>query len=493
MDYIDKYIAGANRLLKQFGKKEYRGFFDTRDGKLLAYQLPTISVGDFAPQNVKDIAAPVFDFEILPLCAGYKQKEKKEIFSLIVYACMKAIHARALVEVSLDHNKVSRIFIAIVEAGETAGYWNLLRAKKGSVRQSLMLPTAKLKALLPSKSALDIWKPPNFFVKNRKWKDNHKEERIELEVDKSNSVVNKTQTMLSKINECNNDSSKVPIYYYISQDVELSHIVLDATEPVYVHSYHHSIFQGDYTLGGRAYSIGAFGHTNIKREYRTSLVFGDEGAVEIDIRAMFTRLLYHLVGIDYQLDPYIAIWGTTATDDQRALGKLVMNTTIHADSEQDAIKSLNFAQSSYNKKRKGEKNARQKEGTDALEAETLRKQLKASGKSFADIVAMAKVAHAPISGFFHKPNIGNKLQRIESNIIIHVLYDIASYDIRGLSLHDAVIVPESKAPLAKQLIMEYYRQAVGFYPLLKISKTITNENYSVFPLPDIESVKSRIF
>jgi hypothetical protein len=54
-----------------------------------------------------------------------------------------------------------------------------------------------------------------------------------------------------------------------------------------------------------------------------------------------------------------------------------------------------------------------------------------------------------------------------------------SYDVPTLAMHDGIIVPRSKAELAKRVLTECYREAVGVEPMLTVEMA---ENYPVTDL-----------
>ena len=74
----------------------------------------------------------------------------------------------------------------------------------------------------------------------------------------------------------------------------------------------------------------------------------------------------------------------------------------------------------------------------------------------ADVVEVIEEKHPLIRAYFHR-GIGHDIQFTESQIIVEVLLRLKTADVVGLPIHDAVMVPASKASLATDVMLDVFK------------------------------------
>jgi hypothetical protein len=94
----------------------------------------------------------------------------------------------------------------------------------------------------------------------------------------------------------------------------------------------HRVFNnGTFSQGGRFY--GGF-HLELLRNLRKRIRINGEPVVEPDFSALHIRMLYHLEGIDYREDPYIALCDS---HEERKVFKIIFLVAINAETERKGI------------------------------------------------------------------------------------------------------------------------------------------------------------
>lgn len=83
-----------------------------------------------------------------------------------------------------------------------------------------------------------------------------------------------------------------------------------------------------------------------------------------------------------------------------------------------------------------------------------------SGTKLRDVIEMLATHHAPIADLFGT-GLGFQLMRIESDMLIGIITHLASLGVTALPLHDAVLVAESKAHVAKDAMQAAFSTATG--------------------------------
>ncbi|MCA9797437.1 MAG: hypothetical protein KC910_36750 [Candidatus Eremiobacteraeota bacterium] len=167
--------------------------------------------------------------------------------------------------------------------------------------------------------------------------------------------------------------------------------------------------------------FGGFWQGLPKQDRRERITIGSEKAVELDYGQVGPRIVYGLAGLQpppgdlYGLDFYL---------DQRAGIKKVMNAML-------------FAKARL---------ARFPRGT---------RRMFRNGDRIDEVVEAIEAFHAPIRHLFHQ-GIGHEVQFIESQIMVQVLLTLKKAGVVALPVHDAVMVPETKASVAKEVMLSAF-------------------------------------
>jgi hypothetical protein len=187
-----------------------------------------------------------------------------------------------------------------------------------------------------------------------------------------------------------------------------------------------------FKYGGRAF--GAV-YQRIPKHLRRHIYINDEPTVELDFSAYHIRMLYHLLGIDYQDDPYIICGGKK----YRKAFKCAALVIINAKDEE--------------------------EGRGAIKDELIK-----NGIPFPDepdpmrwMVQRFKGAHLQIAEFICS-DYGVILQNIDGHIMNAILMCLMDKGILGLSMFDSVIVAKQHETALKEAMIREYKEKMGFAP-----------------------------
>lgn len=194
--------------------------------------------------------------------------------------------------------------------------------------------------------------------------------------------------------------------------------------------------RGSFELGGRFYS----NYQTLPKELRRHIFINGQPTVELDYSAHHIRMAYHLEGIDYKEDPYIAI---TDDPEERKVFKLLLLVAMNAEDEESALVGFR------NKNR---------EKLKALIGDLKNTTLK-------PLLARVKEAHPQIANYIHA-DAGVKLQYLDSQITEAILLRMTEQDIPCLPIHDSYIVPAQYEELLLVAMKEEYRQVMGFGPVV---------------------------
>jgi hypothetical protein len=198
----------------------------------------------------------------------------------------------------------------------------------------------------------------------------------------------------------------------------------------------HRVFcGGKFTLGGRFY--GAI-YQRISKDLRPFILINGEPTIELDYSALHIRMLYHMVGIDYQEDPYLSI--SDGPEDRRDL-KYVMLIAIN-DKTENSVK--------YSVAKKCAEDKR-----DIIPHWKTDMYLQ-----------RFKEYHKPIANFITS-NKGIELQFEDSQLIDTILQSCMKQNIPVLPVHDSVICPISNKDIVYDIMREEYKKRLGFYPVIK--------------------------
>jgi hypothetical protein len=229
----------------------------------------------------------------------------------------------------------------------------------------------------------------------------------------------------------------------------------------------------DFQLGGRIYT-GKYGHQNIRRIERSTITFETWPgkiwlSVEWDYGCLHGLLGYHEKGLDFHGDLY-ELSGVDPL--ARPLIKLVMNTAINALNRHECIGSC-FEEMSRVKGKDEQGKPKWKTGKELETHEELVAASKKCGlkfknryELFSQIYDLLLVKHAAIADLFGSDS-GRRFQRIDSAIALDILADFADRGVPILGVHDSFVVPELWGEDLKRLMLQVYKQHVGFWPRLK--------------------------
>lgn len=190
--------------------------------------------------------------------------------------------------------------------------------------------------------------------------------------------------------------------------------------------------QGRFDSGGRLF--GGFWQRLRKHERRQGLWISGEKAVELDYGQVGPRILYALSGQKPPTDDLYHLWGYAQ---QRDGIKRVMSAMI-------------FASDRLNRFPKG-----------------TRKLFRRSDK-IGEVVEAIEAKHPLIKGCFHR-GLGHETQFVESQVMVEVILTLKAEGIVALPIHDAVLVPASKAPTTTDVMLSIFRRHTG------VEGTVTKE------------------
>jgi hypothetical protein len=200
-------------------------------------------------------------------------------------------------------------------------------------------------------------------------------------------------------------------------------------------SLHRVYNQKSFKKGGRFYGAS---HLNIPGHMRGFIHINGEPVVELDYDALHVAMLYHLRGIDINLeqDPYEMIEGP----EDRAIKKTALLTAINAPSDTKAIRGI-----------------RKKLVDDGIKGETL------TDKSLKNLLGRAKLAHPAIASDIGSGK-GILLQNIDSKIADAILTSFMAENIPALPVHDSFIVPRQHEDRLRELMITEYEKVLKFKP-----------------------------
>jgi len=207
------------------------------------------------------------------------------------------------------------------------------------------------------------------------------------------------------------------------------------------HGYTRNFNNASWNKGGRLYSIGG-GYQQLSEEKRLQMTINGEPVAEIDIKASYLTI-YHArlrVPLEKHVDPY------ERAGVERSIAKIWM------------VESFG----------KSKPETR-------WPPETIKNYKKETGKDLREVTKAKDVAQKMLSAFpaLHKledhSDIWADLQFIEAEAVINTMLILKrTHSIPSLSMHDGLILPRSKAELAKTVLAKEYRKFVGVEPMLTV-------------------------
>lgn len=374
-----------------------------------------------------------------------KLKEKQEFWRCLFYALNRASCEGGCVAYHRGYHKTKLIFLQVVDAAWIAGLIHNVVSKKGSPKVSRLLPSPQLEQHFSS----DPWQfdadrmHQYVFLIDRETKQ-------EIPFDLNDPTPNRIQKRLENINAVNDQFEITFRPYDEWTDKNFGELRL---RPV-----HYARFTDDWQHHGRIYT-GKYGHQHLRSRERQWISFNGSPSVELDYSAMHPRMLYHLKGIDYQIDPY-QLDGENTPPNLRLLAKTTLNVAINNRDRKDAISACN--------EKLNEKTAdgEWETGKAAREAKMLSQSLDETGRTFADLYDELLEYHEPISDQFCS-DAGMELMNLDGQIALDILEHFTSRGVPCLSVHDSFIVPERNFEELKDAMTRYYHSKLGYFPVIK--------------------------
>ena len=208
------------------------------------------------------------------------------------------------------------------------------------------------------------------------------------------------------------------------------------------------IFRLKYQSLHRVYNLESFkkggrffggAHLDIPSHMRGFIKINGEPVVELDYDALHIFMLYHLRGLDIDIeqDPYDMIVGP----EERGLKKTVLLTAINAKDDELAVKGIR-------KKLVDDGEIRE----DAL-----------TDKSIKSLLCRAKLAHPDIADDIGSGK-GRMLQNLDSRIADAILTNLMVEKIPDLPVHDSFVVPQQHEDLLRELMIGEYEKVLKFKP-----------------------------
>jgi hypothetical protein len=189
--------------------------------------------------------------------------------------------------------------------------------------------------------------------------------------------------------------------------------------------------------GGRFY--GAL-YQYMPKGFRKDILINGEPAIELDYSAHHIRIPYHLEGIDYRDDPYLAL---TDDPEERKIFKKLLLVALNATTEKKAIEAFR---------------------SECIET-AWKTELSLADESIRGLLARARDQHKRIAGFIHSGK-GRMLQNLDSRITEGILMRMTDMAIPCLPVHDSYIVPRQHEDRLRDVMGGTYKEAIGFEPVI---------------------------
>ena len=207
---------------------------------------------------------------------------------------------------------------------------------------------------------------------------------------------------------------------------------------------------GKFATGGRLYAFNRMGGCvcgnwqDMPQIQRKSIRIDNCSVVELDYSSFHISILYALKNVHLDFDPYQAV----APKEMRPIVKKLLLTVLNAKNIGEAVNSMNTQIHRLRMQRE-------------LSSRDL-KFLDAYFKYRPDwhtLIDDLRKAHPLIQEYFCS-GAGLSLQRIDSEIMRHILLELAEQDIPCLPVHDSAIVAEHKERRLKMAMESAFRHVM---------------------------------
>jgi hypothetical protein len=208
------------------------------------------------------------------------------------------------------------------------------------------------------------------------------------------------------------------------------------------HGFTRNFNNASWDKGGRLYSVGG-GYQQLPEQKRLEMTINGEPVAEIDIGASYLTI-YHakVVGepLDSSRDPY----------ERASVPRNVAKLWV--------VHSFGKSRPQMRWPTKAIEDYKKDKGQDIREV--------ANAK---DVSSKMLAAFPALQTLEEHSDIWADLQFIESEAVIGtMLILMRQHGVPSLSMHDGIIVPRSKAELAKTVLAQQYRKVVGVEPMLTV-------------------------
>jgi hypothetical protein len=201
--------------------------------------------------------------------------------------------------------------------------------------------------------------------------------------------------------------------------------------------------------GKRLYAFGIYNYQNgIPKEERQFLLINGESVVELDFSAMHGNLLLNRVGEPCRSEFYECILKelrVVPTEEKRAAVKQMVNASFNVNSSKGYAGAVGRT-------------------VDETSGKRLIEILGTKPKQVYEAILRA---HPKLAPFICTGKHWEWLQTTDSEIMIDVLKTLAKLGVGGLPLHDSVIAPTKHAGVVHAVMVQCYKNKMGFEPYVK--------------------------
>jgi hypothetical protein len=226
-------------------------------------------------------------------------------------------------------------------------------------------------------------------------------------------------------------------------DVNWSHNQTLDGEQMYDVYLKRIFLSNDLTRGGRFYADGCDPYQLLNSEDRKRIKINDNNTVELDFKSMHPTLLYAMCGKSLNGDAYdlseVSLLDNSGREiiplNRRKLSKLVMMIMINAKSKSSALRAL-----------------RVHCNIPSIPYSTIKK-----------IMESLLELHSDVAHLFFTPNLGVKLQNMDSNLAHEIMLEFMKKTNNSsiLPVHDSFIVEEQHEKLLDNLMKKKFYHMFG--------------------------------
>jgi hypothetical protein len=204
---------------------------------------------------------------------------------------------------------------------------------------------------------------------------------------------------------------------------------------------------GKFTKGGRFYGAE---YQSLNEQQRARILINGGETCEVDYSSFHARMLYHLEGMNCQVDPYTMV---DSKPELRLLIKKMMQIIINAKSRGEAVGAFkNFL-------------------FDATELPDILSDHKLDAWKLSDMVIKS---HKKIEKYFNT-GIGVQLQYRDSKIAEAILKHFTRKKIVCLCIHDSFIVQSQYREELIEVMKIEYKKGMGFEGVVKVNQKQTKQ------------------